>query len=132
MLLSDSHRSSRRASGSWCWAPWSCPSRIYGDADAPCKAISRRTVLLLGFVLVAIAGFDVYVLRAWARDGHGVALAGATTRCSLSEVSLALSPAASLFAGLGINVHLACADHAPGRRGAALRDAQRGTQRERC
>ena len=67
------------------------------------RAISRSTVLLLGFALISIAGFDVYVLQK---------LSQAAMRSSsplddalfASEVSVALYLLPALFAGLGINV----------------------------
>jgi hypothetical protein len=67
------------------------------------RAISRSTVLLLGFALLSIAGFDVYVLQE---------LSQASMRSSsplddalfASEVSVALYLLPALFAGLGINV----------------------------
>lgn len=67
------------------------------------RAISRRTVLLLGFALIAIAGLDVYVLQklsqAAARSAFGLDDALFT-----SEISVALYLLPALFAGLGINV----------------------------
>ncbi|MDM0116169.1 hypothetical protein QTI66_28790 [Variovorax sp. J22R133] len=67
------------------------------------KAISRTTVLLLGFSLVAIAGFDVYVLRLLANSAaHTPSLVDDTL--FVSEVSVAFYLLPALFAGLGINM----------------------------
>ena len=67
------------------------------------RAISRSTVLLLGFALIAIAGFDVYVLQKLSQ-----AAARSTSPLDdvlfASEVSVALYLLPALFAGLGINV----------------------------
>ena len=67
------------------------------------RAISRRTVLLLGFALIAIAGLDVYVLQKLSQ-----AAAHSASRLDdalfTSEVSVALYLLPALFAGLGINV----------------------------
>ncbi|RZL89719.1 MAG: hypothetical protein EOP82_18335 [Variovorax sp.] len=78
------------------------PFVIYGVLLAK-QAISRKTVLLLGFLLVAIAGVDVYVLQT-------LAAAAARTPSAVddslfvSEVRVALYLLPALFAGLGINV----------------------------
>ena len=67
------------------------------------RAISRRTVLFFGFALVAIAGFDVYVLRSLsAAAAHSSSLVD--DAFFVSEVSLALYLLPALFAGLGINI----------------------------
>ncbi|SFN18851.1 hypothetical protein [Variovorax sp. OV329] len=67
------------------------------------RAISRRTVLLLGFALIAIAGFDVYVLQKLSQ-----AAARSPSRFDdalfAGEVSVALYLLPALFAGLGINI----------------------------
>jgi len=67
------------------------------------RAISPRTVLLLGFALIAIAGFDVYVLQKLSQ-----AAARSVSRLDdalfASEVSVALYLLPALFAGLGINI----------------------------
>ncbi|MBS0340782.1 MAG: hypothetical protein JSS56_09660 [Proteobacteria bacterium] len=67
------------------------------------RAISRSTVLLLGFALIAIAGFDVYVLQ---RLSQVAALTESPLDGALfsSEISVALYLLPALFAGLGINV----------------------------
>lgn len=67
------------------------------------RAISRSTVLVLGLTLVAIAGFDLYLLRSL------VAMARVTPSLTddamfLSEVTVGLYLLPALFAGIGINV----------------------------
>ncbi|MBO9514062.1 MAG: hypothetical protein J7549_08095 [Variovorax sp.] len=78
------------------------PFTIYGVLIAK-RAISRFTVLVLGFTLVAIAGIDVFFLQRLAT------LASATPSLAddvffVSEVRVALYLLPALFAGLGINV----------------------------
>jgi len=67
------------------------------------RAISRRTVLLLGFALIVIAGFDVFVLQ---KLSQAAARTGSRLDDALfaSEVSVALYLLPALFAGLGINI----------------------------
>lgn len=67
------------------------------------RAISRRTVLFLGFALVAIAGFDVYVLQ---KLSQAAAHSPSHLDDALfaGEVSIALYLLPALFAGLGINI----------------------------
>jgi hypothetical protein len=67
------------------------------------RAISRTTVMLFGFVLIAISGLDVYLLQSLAN--------AARTSPSLqddaifrSEVSLALYLFPVMFGGIGINI----------------------------
>jgi hypothetical protein len=67
------------------------------------RAISRRTVLLLGFALIAIAGFDVYVLQALAQAA-AKSPSPIDDTVFVSEISVALYLLPALFAGLGINV----------------------------
>jgi hypothetical protein len=67
------------------------------------RAVSRTTVLLLGFSLVAIAGVDVYLLQSLA------ALAKVTPSIAddavfVSEVSVALYLLPAMFGGIGINL----------------------------
>lgn len=67
------------------------------------RAISRATVLVLGFGLVLIAGIDVYLLQRLAT------LAKASRSLSddaifTSEVSVALYLLPALFGGIGINM----------------------------
>lgn len=67
------------------------------------QAISRMTVLVLGFSLVAIAGVDVYLLQRLATTAAATpSLADDVLFISELRVALYLLPA--LFAGLGINV----------------------------
>jgi len=78
------------------------PFCIYGGLLAK-RAISRATVLLFGFALVAIAGVDVYLLQSLA------ALAKLTPSAFDdavfdSEISLALYLLPAMFGGIGINV----------------------------
>jgi hypothetical protein len=67
------------------------------------RAVSRNTVLVLGVLLVGIAGFDVYLLQTLARM--------ATETPSLaddaifdSEITVGLYVLPALLAGVGINV----------------------------
>jgi hypothetical protein len=67
------------------------------------KALSRNTVLLLGLVLVAIAGFDFYLLKALAQ----MALLTPSLADDVlfdSEVTVGLYVLPALLAGIGINV----------------------------
>jgi hypothetical protein len=67
------------------------------------QAISRMTVLVLGFSLVAIAGLDVFFLQRLATTAAATpSLADDVLFVSEVRVALYLLPA--LFAGLGINV----------------------------
>ena len=78
------------------------PFSIYG-ALLKKRAISRKTVLLFGFMLVAIAGVNVYLLKSL------VSFAKASPALEddaifLSEMSLALYLLPAMFGGIGINV----------------------------
>ncbi len=78
------------------------PFSIYG-ALLKKRAISRKTVLLFGFMLVAIAGVNVYLLKSL------VSFAKASPSLEddaifLSEMSLALYLLPAMFGGIGINV----------------------------
>ncbi|MBO9650785.1 MAG: hypothetical protein J7605_19945 [Variovorax sp.] len=78
------------------------PFGIYGVLIAK-RAISRFTVLALGFSLVAIAGVDVFFLQRLASTASATpSLADDVFFVSEVRVALYLLPA--LFAGLGINV----------------------------
>lgn len=78
------------------------PFCIYGVLMLK-RAISRRTVLLLGFALIAIACFDVYVLQSLAQAAtQSPSPIDDTMFVSELRVALYLLPA--LFAGLGINI----------------------------
>lgn len=78
------------------------PIAIYGVMLAK-RAISRRTVLLFGVLLVFFAGVDVYFLQvlAGAAKDTPSALDDAIFN---SEISVALYLLPALFAGVGINV----------------------------
>jgi hypothetical protein len=67
------------------------------------RAISRRTTLLLGFALVAIAGMDVYFLRILARLAQSTPSL-ADDAVFVSEVSIALYLLPAMFGGIGVNV----------------------------
>lgn len=67
------------------------------------RAISRSTVLLLGFALIAIAGFDVYVLQKLSQVASHT-MSSLDDAVFASEISIALYLLPALFAGLGINV----------------------------
>lgn len=91
------------------------PFCIYGVLIAK-RAISRTTVLVLGFSLVAIAGLDVFFLQRLATTA-AVTPTLATDVFFVSEIRVALYLLPALFAGLGINVishvlttHLASAE----------------------
>lgn len=78
------------------------PFGIYGTMLFK-RAISRRIVLMFGFMLVAIAGIDVYLLQSLSE------LAKATPSLAddsifVSELSIALYLLPAMFAGIGINV----------------------------
>lgn len=78
------------------------PFCIYGVMIVK-QAISRRTVLVLGFSLVAIAAVNVYFLQRLATTAATTpSLADDVLFVSELRVALYLLPA--LFAGLGINV----------------------------
>ena len=66
-------------------------------------SVSRNTILVLGLVLAAIAGFDFYLLQALAR------MAKATPslvddRIFVSEITVGLYVLPALLAGVGINL----------------------------
>ncbi|MES2187164.1 MAG: hypothetical protein V4505_21630 [Pseudomonadota bacterium] len=78
------------------------PFGIYGMLLVK-RAISRTTVLLLGFLLVGIAGLDVFFLQ------HLAAAARLTASLMddavfTSEVSVALYLLPVMFGGIGVNV----------------------------
>ncbi len=78
------------------------PFAIYGVLLAK-RAISRRTVLLLGFSLVGIAALDVYVLQRLTAAAK-LTPSLADDALFLSEVSLALYLLPAMFGGIGVNV----------------------------
>ena len=67
------------------------------------QAIMRSTVALLGLCLVAIAGFDVYLLQSLALVARH-ALSGLDDAVFASEVSVALYALPICFGGIGVNV----------------------------
>lgn len=67
------------------------------------RAISRPAVLLLGLVLIAVAGLDIALLHMLAgKESTGGDTLGA--RMFASEVSVGLYLLPALFAGIGINL----------------------------
>lgn len=78
------------------------PFILYG-ALLKKRAVSRTTVLVLGFVFVLIAGLDVYLLRglsAMARLTPSLA----DDTVFLSELSVGLYLLPAMFGGIGINL----------------------------
>jgi hypothetical protein len=78
------------------------PFVIYGVLIAK-NAISRRTVLVLGFSLVLISAFNVYFLQRMATKA-ALTPSLADDLLFVSEIRVALYLLPALFAGLGINV----------------------------
>jgi hypothetical protein len=78
------------------------PFSIYGALLAK-KAISRYTVLGLGFALVVIAGVDVFLLQRLATAAK-LTPSLVDDAIFLSEISLALYLLPAMFGGIGINV----------------------------
>jgi hypothetical protein len=78
------------------------PFCIYGLLLAK-RAISRTTVLVLGFTLVAIAGLDVFVLQILATASK-LTHSTADDAVFLSEISMALYLFPAMFGGIGVNV----------------------------
>jgi hypothetical protein len=78
------------------------PFGIYGMLLAK-RAISRVTVMLLGFLLLAIAGLDVYFLRSLSVSAAATPSL-ADDAFFVSELSVALYLLPALFGGLGINI----------------------------
>lgn len=78
------------------------PFGIYGVLFVK-KAISRKTVMFLGFALVVIAGLDLYLLQHLANAAklHPSLVGDAFFR---SELSLALYLLPAMFAGIGVNL----------------------------
>ena len=67
------------------------------------RAVSRWTVALLGFTLVAIAGFDVFFLRHMAAAARET-LSLADDMVFGSEISFALYLFPLMFGGIGVNI----------------------------
>lgn len=78
------------------------PIVIYGVLSLK-RAISRTTVLLLGFTLLAIAGLDVYFLQSLARAAKAT-LSVTDDTIFVSEVSFALYVLPVMFGGVGVNI----------------------------
>jgi hypothetical protein len=78
------------------------PFGIYAVLMAK-RAVSRRTVLFFGLVLVFIAGVNVYLLQSL-RAMAGLTPSLADDHLFLSELSLALYLLPAMFGGIGINV----------------------------
>ncbi len=77
------------------------PFAIYGVLLLK-RAISPMIVLLFGFLLVVIAGIDIYLLHSLSASISSSA--SADKAFLISEISLALYLLPALFAGVGINV----------------------------
>ncbi|MDB5804987.1 MAG: hypothetical protein JWN73_2309 [Betaproteobacteria bacterium] len=78
------------------------PSGIYGYMMWK-RAISRQTVLLFGFLLLAISGIVIVllqVLRRMAKASHSLL----DDQIFASEISVALYLLPALFAGIGVNI----------------------------
>ena len=67
------------------------------------RAVSRTTVLVLGLSLVAIAGFDVYLLQTLATQAK-LTPSLVDDAIFASEISIALYLLPAMFGGIGINV----------------------------
>lgn len=67
------------------------------------QAVSRKAILTLGLALIAIAGFDIYLLQSMASTARATpSVADDAVFASELTVGFYLLPA--LFAGVGINV----------------------------
>jgi hypothetical protein len=78
------------------------PAVIYGVLLVK-RAVSRGTVLLLGLTLVAIAGFDLYLLQSLAATAKASASL-ADDAVFLSELTIGLYLLPAVLAGIGMNV----------------------------
>ena len=78
------------------------PFAIYGVLLAK-RAISRATVLVLGFTLVAIAGLDIYFLQSLAVASK-LTPSLADDAVFLSEISMAFYLLPAMFGGIGVNM----------------------------
>ncbi|SFC34496.1 hypothetical protein SAMN05216344_114118 [Polaromonas sp. OV174] len=91
------------------------PFSMYGILRAR-RVVSSEAMLMLGFILVLIAGVDVYLLRDLSELArHTPSLADDAVFSSALSIGLYLLPA--MFAGIGINLvshlllrHLAVAE----------------------
>jgi hypothetical protein len=78
------------------------PALIYGTMWLR-RAISRGTVLIFGFVLIALSGMDIYLLQILSSMAkHSSSLLD--DKIFSSEISVALYLLPALFAGTGINL----------------------------
>jgi hypothetical protein len=84
------------------------PFSIYGVLLAK-RAISRTTVLALGFVLVVVAGVDVYLLQSLAAAAK-VTPSLRDDGLFLSEISVALYLLPAMFGGIGQSGDAACVE----------------------
>jgi hypothetical protein len=78
------------------------PFGIYGALLAR-RAVSRATVLWLGFGLVLIAGIDIHFLQSLAAAARRTPALGDDAFFA-SEVSLALYLLPAMFGGIGVNL----------------------------
>jgi hypothetical protein len=67
------------------------------------KAISKKTTLIFGFALVAIAGMDVYFLKVFSAAAK-LSPSLADDTIFVSEISLALYLVPAMFGGIGVNI----------------------------
>ncbi|MFZ6712728.1 hypothetical protein [Undibacterium sp. TC9W] len=67
------------------------------------KAISKKTTLVFGFALVAIAGMDVYFLKVLSAAAK-LSPSLADDTIFVSEISLALYLVPAMFGGIGVNI----------------------------
>ncbi|MGA7594489.1 MAG: hypothetical protein WCA64_04755 [Gallionella sp.] len=78
------------------------PALIYGTMWLR-RSISKRMVLLFGFVLIVLSGMDIYLLQILSEMAkHTPSILD--DRIFSSEISVALYLLPALFAGTGINV----------------------------
>ena len=78
------------------------PALIYGTMWLR-RAISRSTVLLFGFMLIALSGMDIYLLQILSNMAkHSFSMLD--DKIFSSEISVALYLLPALFAGTGINL----------------------------
>lgn len=67
------------------------------------RAISKKTTLIFGFALVAIAGMDVYFLKVLSAAAK-LSPSLADDTIFVSEISLALYLVPAMFGGIGVNI----------------------------
>ena len=78
------------------------PFAIYGALLFK-KAISRKSVMFFGFVLVAIAGVDVYLLQ-YLANAAKLTPSLVDDALFVSELSVALYLLPAMFGGIGVNL----------------------------